>query len=137
MPIWFQASSPFITLVLGALLGHWLSNRRHKKERQEKKTDDAYITLQEKYDILEGKYDVAKSRIDEFEAIEFVPNSDYYILKATRQTICPICWSNSKKVIPVRDNGTGFYHCGNCKAHGVYSQDIVDKNTREQERIGN
>ncbi len=133
MPIWLQISLPFVTLILGALLNHFFAKRRQKDETTEKNAFEETRSLREERDALKRENVLLKSRIEEFEEVEHPQNVDYYILKSTNQTICPICWGNDKKIMPVRDNGSGYYHCGNCRAHGVFNQNVIYQH--EQERI--
>lgn len=125
---------------IGTLANHLLANRRHKKERQEKRSDDQTLSMQQTIEKLTAENQELKNRIELYEAVEQAPNGNYYILKINGERICPICWRKDHKAIPIFGDD-GSYLCGGCGMSGIYDRDIVQHNRylaeKENEKLQN
>lgn len=117
---WVAVIVPFLCV----LLTYFLTKMNERKKGKA----DSYKALQQENDAL-------KAKLDLYEAVEPSKNEDYYILKATGETICPTCWGAEHKPIPVRDNGTGHYICARCNGTGVFNKAAVSRLESEMERI--
>lgn len=118
--IWTGTAVPIISAIVGAAVGAvltWLFAMRHERSKAKAL---ASKELQKKIEELE-------ERLRVYEDVEQATDGDYYLMKATGETICPTCWGAEHKAIPVRDNGTGYYNCAHCSGSGVYSRRVVDE----------
>lgn len=76
-----------------------------------------------------------KSRLDIYEATEPSQTGEFLVRKEAGEAICPICWRNDHKAIPIYgDAETGYYTCKKCKNTGVYNHELVRRLAFEQEQ---
>ena len=77
-----------------------------------------------------------KSRRDCYEAIEPATEGDFYLVKQTQEKICPVCWRDRHKAIPIYENteaDVGYYVCSCCKNKGIFNRIKVQTIQAENE----
>lgn len=129
--LWTILLSGFFTILggsIGFVLSRIFANRDRKKanvQSELKKYQEEVINLRE--------------RLDAYEAVEGSATGDYLIQKKTGMAICPICWPNNHKAIPIFENrDTGKFKCSCCQHTGAFNRKTVEQiatDTRENRRV--
>lgn len=103
--------------LFGTGLGHLL-----------KKGDQKKLSNQNKLEQYKKEIEELRIKLDLYEAVERSVTGDYLIQKKTQTAICPICWPNDHKAIPIyEDTDTGKFICSCCKHTGIFNRAKVNR----------
>lgn len=92
------------------------------------KSDQKKLSNQNKLEQYQKKIEELQIKLDLYEAVEQSVTGDYLFQKKTRTAICPICWPNNHKAIPIyEDTDTGKFICSCCKHTGIFNRAKVDR----------
>lgn len=100
-----------------------IQNKKNKKLDNEK-------ALKAKNEQLEKEIVELKTQLSKYEDVEKSTTGNYLILKETGMPICPVCWGNEHKAIPIYETANGRYYCSICKRYDTYSFNKVAENGR-------
>lgn len=120
----------FATLI-GGIIGFFIRTilgcfSKSSKQKKEKTTE-----LQKIIEDLKNKTHSLESELAQYHDVVKGEDGDYLLQTKTSMKICPICWYNSNKTIPVFDDGFGKYKCSVCHSEGIYD---LSKHNAEQAR---
>jgi|GEM_PF-4968926 len=121
--------------IIGAIIGFFIKVIAERVTK--KKSSDAKIITDQQHTIEEQKNQILTltDELDKYRLVQKATDGEVLIQKETNTRICPICWSDSQKPIPVFDGGDGYYTCSKCKHKGIHSYAAVDAAKRRTEQF--
>ena len=121
------ALATFIGEVIGFLIKTIWGRFSKSSEQKKEKITDLENTITE----LENKVRSLQSELSQYNFVENGIDGEYLVHTKTSTKICPICWHNNKKTIPIFDDGVGKYKCSVCHHEGIFN---FNKDKAEQAR---
>ena len=121
-----------VTLTLGSMIGafiRWIFDLKSTHISDLKKDNS---NLKVENERLRNRVAELESEIKSCNKIEQIEssfskstNGEYLIYKD--MNICPKCWYDEHKTIPIHDLENGYYACPKCNCKGIYDKSILEK----------
>lgn len=113
--------------LLGACLAVLLTHIFEKNNQ--KKTN-----IQKELGKCQKEIGELRKKLDIYEAVEQSTTGDYLVQKESGMAICPICWPDRHKPIPIYEEGdTGKFVCSCCHHSGIFDKVKVQRINAENE----
>lgn len=85
--------------------------------------DQKKLNAQQELEKCRKEIGELRKKLDVYEAVVRSETGDYLVQKESGAAICPICWPDRHKPIPIyEDSDTGKFTCSSCRHTGIFNR---------------